>query len=268
MIETAIMIRSPLGLRLVLRAGDSPREAIRKAAESGARGILLEAVGELAPARLSETGRRELRHMLQTMRLSLIGLALPTRRPFDSLDQFDDRLARIDQGFAMAYELGARLAVAEVGGIPPDAETDRKQAFDLALNELGRRADHRGARLAIETGPDSGSRLRTVLDGWNQPGLAAGVDPSALMRMGHDPAESAVALGHWVAHAYGADASLKPSQVVHPRGFGFAAGVLDWESYLGALEEIDYRGWMTFRTDPDRDVRPQFQEFQRQVERF
>ncbi|MFO0956668.1 MAG: sugar phosphate isomerase/epimerase family protein [Isosphaeraceae bacterium] len=262
------MIRSPLGLRLVSGAGESPREAIRRAAQSGARGVMLEAVGELAPSRLSETGRRELRHILSTMQLSLIGLALPTRRPFDTLDQLDDRLARFDRGFALAYELGTRLAVAEVGGIPPDAEAERRGAFDLALKELGRRADHRGVRLAMETGPDPGSALRSVLDGWNQPGLSASVDPSALMKMGHDPAEAAVALGPWVAHAYGADAPGKASGPSHPRGFGFATGVLDWESYLGSLEEIDYRGWLTFRTVPGRDMSAQFREYRGQVERF
>lgn len=262
------MIRSPLGLRLVLGAGDSPREAIRKAAESGARGVLLEAVGELGPTRLSETGRRELRQVLRTSRLSLIGLALPTRRPFDTLEQLDDRLARFDRGFSLAYELGSRLTVAEVGGVPPEAEVDRWRAFDLALKELGRRADHRGVRLAIETGPDPGPTLRTVLDGWDQPGLAASIDPSALMRMGHDPSESTVALGRWVAHAYGADATGKASGIAHPRGFGFAAGALDWESYLGALEEVDYRGWLTFRTEPGRDLAAQFREFHGQVERF
>ena len=33
-------------------------------------------------------------------------------------------------------------------------------------------------------------------------------------------------------------------------GSGFPAGGLDWEEYLGALEEINYRGFLTIWPDP------------------
>ena len=36
-------------------------------------------------------------------------------------------------------------------------------------------------------------------------------------------------------------------------------GVLDWEAYLGALEEIGYRGFLTVWPDPAGDPRAQFQ---------
>src|SRR5205807_7709444 len=98
------MIRTPLALRL---DPDRPtRDQVRQAATLGAKGVVLDAIGDLSPDRLSETGRRELRHMLRSVELALVALHLPTRRPFDTIDQLDDRLRRAERAFGLAYELG------------------------------------------------------------------------------------------------------------------------------------------------------------------
>ena len=53
------MLRNPLGLRL---DPDQPvRDQIHAAARLGAKGVVLDAMGDLAPQRLGETGRREVR---------------------------------------------------------------------------------------------------------------------------------------------------------------------------------------------------------------
>ena len=253
------MIRSPLGLRLNPSAALSVKDQFREAATLGARGVVLDAAGELGPDRLSETGRRDLRHALRSVQLDLIAMHLPTRRPFDTLDQFEDRLARSDKAFLLAYELGARLVLARVGGVPPESDAPRREAFTQALRELARRAGHRGVRLAIETGSDPGSTVRAFLDALDEHDLAASLDPGGLLRMGRDPVAATRDLGPWVAHAYATDATgqARPATIANPRGFGFPAGALDWEEYVGALEEINYRGYLTIWPDPTRDVSAQ-----------
>ncbi len=252
------MIRSPLGLRL-----DSSRpikDQIRGAASAGARGVVVDAAGDLAPDRLSETGRREVRHGLRSVEQSLIALSLPTRRPFDSLDQIEDRLARADRAFALAYDLGTTLVLARVGGLPPETDVDRRFAFTTALQELGKRADHRGVRFAIETGTEPGGVLGSYLATLGLPTLAVSLDPSSLLRQGIDPVSATRELGPWVAHAYANDASKssKSLALANPRGVGFPPGALDWEEYLGALEEINYRGYLTVWPDPNGDPIAQF----------
>jgi sugar phosphate isomerase/epimerase len=265
------MIRSPLGLRLTPSPDRSLQDQLREAARLGAKGVVLDATGDLAPERLSETGRRELRHLLRSIELGLVALNLPTRRPFDTEDQLDDRLARAARAFALAYDLGSVLVLARLGGVPPEAEAPRREVFTRAVRELGRRADHRGVRLAVETGGEPGEILRGVLDGLDDPGLAASIDPAALLRQGHDPVAATRALGPWVAHAYATEAvGFDPANriAVHPRGFGFAAGVLDWEEYLGALEEINYRGSLTIWPDPALEPGPQFTALAARLSRF
>jgi sugar phosphate isomerase/epimerase len=261
------MIRSPIGLRINPAPDRSTREAIREAAQLGARGVVLDAAGELSPERLSETGRRELRHLLKSVEIGLVALNLPTRRPFDSPDGLDDRLARADRAFALAYELGTRLVLARVGGIPPEAENTRRETFSTALAELARRADHRGVRLGIETGPDPGRSLAGFLEALAAPSLAASVDPGSLLRMGHDPVQAVKDLAGWVSHAYASDAAGRAT-AAHPGGFGFPAGALDWEEYLGALEEIDYRGYLTIWPDPAENQRAAFLAIKARLDRF
>lgn len=241
------------------------RDQVRDAAKFGARGVVIDATGELGPNRLSETGRRELRHLLRSVEVSLIALNLPTRRPFDTVDQLDDRLRRAESAFTLGFELGTTLVLANVGAIPPETEAQRRETFVGAIRELGRRADHRGVRLAIETGPDPGEPLRALLDGLDSQGLAASVGPNALLENGHDPSAVARALGPWVAHAYAGG-----SQPTSPfaRRTGFAPGVLDWEEYLGALEEVNYRGFLTVWPDPNQDAGTRFKAVLARLKEF
>ncbi|MGE5756279.1 MAG: sugar phosphate isomerase/epimerase family protein [Planctomycetaceae bacterium] len=262
------MIRSPLGLRL--NPARPIRDQIREAARLGAKGVVMDATGDLAPDRLSETGRRELRHLLRSVELALIALHLPTRRPFDTTDQLDDRLRRADAAFALAYGLGTSLVLARVGAAPPESEADRREVWTGAVRELGRRADHRGLRLAIETGTEPGPVLRAVLDALGTNGLAASLDPASLLARGLDPVATARDLGPWVAHAYANDATAAAPRIAlaNPRGLGFPPGTLDWEEYLGALEEITYRGFLTIWPDPSRDPGPQFTALADRLARF
>jgi sugar phosphate isomerase/epimerase len=251
------MIRNPLGLRL---SPDEPvREQIHQAARLGAKGVVLDAIGDFAPQRLGETGRREVRHILSTVELALIAVSLPTRRPFDTTEQLDDRIRRADAAFAMAYDLGTNLVLARVGAVPPQDDAARHMVFTNAVRELGQRADHRGVRLAIETGAEPGETLRSFLETQGVPTLGASIDPASLLPAGIDPPRSVVELASWVAHAYANDATgATGAAAVNPRGFGFPPGALDWEEYLGALEEVGYHGFLTVWPPPGRPAAATF----------
>lgn len=263
------MIRSPLGLRINVDPSRSPRDQIREAATLGAKGVVMDAAGDLAPDRLSDTGRRDLRHTLRSVELSLIALSLPTRRPFDSEDGLDQRFERVDRAFALAYELGAKLVLLRAGAVPDETEVSKRTIFVHALTELARRADHRGIRLTIETGSEPGKVLAGIFDTIASPGLAASLDPSSMLLQGHDPIAATSALGTWIAHAYAPDESRSSTRgVKHPRGFGYASGALNWEEYLGALEEIGYRGFLTIWPEPLGDQAGTFREAKTSLDRF
>lgn len=229
-------------------SGQGYREAWGEAAGLGLKGLVLDATGELAPRALSETARRDIRGILQTMELALVALHLPTRRPFDNLQDLDDRLARAEQAFELAYGLGSKLVLANVGTVPPDVEPQRLADFKQAIQELGRRAERRGVRLAIEVGRQDPARLAGVLGALANPGLAVSVDPSALSASGYDPARAVEEFGERLGHAY----AMAAETLARPRA-GFLSEAItpcDWPSFLGALEEVGYRGFLTIWPEP------------------
>src|SRR5262249_35173643 len=132
-----------------------------------------------------------------------------------------------------------------------------------------RRADHRGIRLALETGTDPGDVLAEFLGSPDTSALAVSIDPASLLQNRIDPVATTRAPGSWVAHAYASDPPTAPSGgFVTLPGSGFPPGVLDWEEYLGALEEIGYRGFLTIWPDPARPAGPQFTAMAERFKRF
>ena len=86
------------------------------------------------------------------------------------------------------------------------------------------------------------------------PALAASIDPGrGASRPASTRSPRRARSAAWIVHAYANDAvHSSGSAAANPRGFGFPPGGLDWEEYLGALEEIGYRGFLTIWPD----VRP------------
>ena len=265
------MISSPLGLRLESEPERSPREQLVSAARLGARGVVLDAAGDLAPHRMGETGRRDLRHTIQTVQLSLVALNLPTRRPFDTEVELDDRLMRAEKAFSLAYELGARLVLARLGAIPAEEDIPRRSVFMHACQELARRADRQGVRLGIELHDDPPALLKGLLDACASPALGASVDPIPLMTEAIDPAEAVQTLGEYVVHVYAPEVSGRSrnrARVGSIRPSSRLSTPLDWEAFLGSLEEIDYRDFLTVWPDMPQESEAAFQAVSKVVERF
>lgn len=263
------MIANPLALRL--DPALPIREQVYGAARLGARGVVLDAAGDLAPHRLSDTGRRELKHLLRSVELKLTALNLPTRRAFDTADQLDDRIRRADAAFALAFELGTNLVPARVGAIPPEDDPARREVFTAAVRELGERADHRGVRLTIETGADPVAPLEGFLAGFDTLGLAVSIDPANLLASGADPADAVRTLSRWVAHAYANDSTdlgAGGASVIQTRGRGLPSGVMDWEEYVGSFEEIGYRGFLTVWPGMGQNMSARFKEIKERLDRI
>jgi sugar phosphate isomerase/epimerase len=113
--------------------------------------------------------------------------------------------------------------------------------------------------LALETGADPGEKLKAFLLAVDSPGLAASIDPGSILQAGIDPITTVRELASWVVHAYAKHATGAPGvPAFNPRGFGFPSGALDWEEYLGSLEEIGYHGFLTVWPAPGKSAATQF----------
>ena len=237
------MNRLKIGVRLE-SLGLPLRRALAEAARLGVSGVRLDAVGDLSPNRLSETGRREFRHLLRSHNLELAALGCPLRRGLDAADDQQPRIDHVRKVMTLAFDLGPRVAVVEAGRVPDEGEDERGRLLTESLTALAAHGDRVGATLALETGLESGEALSAYLSRFDSGSLAANLDPANLLMHGFDVYESARALNRRVVRVDAKDARLVgTSRTAQEVALGH--GDIDWMQFLAVLEEIEYRGWLT-----------------------
>jgi L-ribulose-5-phosphate 3-epimerase len=236
------MNRLRIGVRLE-SLGLPLRRGLHDVERLGVTGVQIDAVGDLSPKTLSQTGRREFRHVLRAHNLELTALGCPLRHGLDTASGLEARIDHVRQVLSLSSDLGPRLVVVQAGRVPEDQGDPRIRILTESLLALGHHGDRTGTVLALETGLESGQVLRQFLDRFDSGGLGVNLDPANLLLGGFDPYESARALRGKVVHAHAQDARLaganRTGQLV-PLGHGD----IEWMRYLSVLEEIEYRGWL------------------------
>ena len=241
------MNRLKIGVRLE-SLGLPLRRALAEAARMGVPGVQVDATGDLAPNNLSATGRREFRHLLRSHNLELTALGCPLRRGLDAAEDQQPRIEHVGKVLALSFDLGPRVVVVQAGSLPDKEEAEaggpRVGRVTESLRALAAHGDRVGAVLALETGLESGAVMRAYLDRFDTGGLGVNFDPANLLMNRLDVYDSLRALRGKVVHTHAKDAragsASRAAQEV-PLGHGD----IDWMEYLGVLEEIEYRGWLT-----------------------
>ncbi len=234
-----------IGIRL--EALNRPlRQAVTVAAGFGIPGVQLDAIGDLAPDQLSQTGRRALKHLLHSHNLELTAIGCPLRYALSVEQNAEGRIAHVKKVLNLAYDLGPRRAIVSPGAIPSDEGGTGRVLFMDALRQLGGHAERVGSTLALDAGLDPPDKLKALLEQLPAGGLGVNLDPATLLTRGHDPAEAVRVLHGLIVHAHARDARLvgadREAQDV-PLGHGD----IDWIAFLGALEEVGYHGWLTIK---------------------
>ena len=241
------MKKLKLGVRLE-SLGLPLRRALAESARLGVAGVQVDAVGDLSPRTLSQTGRREFRHLLRSYNLELTALGCTLRHGLDVAQDQQARIEKIQQTLALSFDLGPRIVIVQAGQIPEEAESARGNLLREALLAVGQHGDRTGTVLALETGLESGQVLRSFLDRFDTGGLGVNLDPANLLMNRFEPIESTRALQGRIVHAQADDArqagTNRAAQEV-PLGHGD----IEWMQFLAVLEEVEYRGWLTVKRE-------------------
>jgi sugar phosphate isomerase/epimerase len=241
------MNRLQIGIRLE-SLGLSLRRALAEASRLGVAGVQVDAVGDLAPNALSDTGRREFRHLLRSHNVELTALGCPLRRGLDAIENQQPRIEHVQKVLALSYDLGPRKVIVQAGAVPEDPQNPRRQPLTESLRALSQFGDRTGTQLALETGLENGSVLATFLDNFDTGSLGVNLDPANLLLHGFDPYESVQALGRRIIHTHAKDArQASASRAAQEVPLG--QGDIDWMKFLGVLEEVEYRGWLTIERE-------------------
>src|SRR5438874_2450965 len=146
------MSRLKIGVRLE-SLGLPLRRALAEATRLAVAGVQVDAAGDLSPDRLSQTGRREFRHLLRSHNLELTALGCPLRRGLDAAENQQPRIEHVQKVLSLSFDLGPRVVVVQAGRVPDQAEeeADAPRARTLAesLRALGAYGDRVGAVPAL-----------------------------------------------------------------------------------------------------------------------
>ncbi|MER3417469.1 MAG: hypothetical protein C4297_14875 [Gemmataceae bacterium] len=239
------MTRWKLSIKLEALSA-SVRDALLQAGRLGYAGVELCARGVLAPDQLSQTGRRDLLHRVRAAGLSIAAIYCPLRHGLDVVDHLEARVERLRKTLALAYDLGAGRVIAYVGQVPESADDPRRRWMREALHTLSRFGERIGSVLLIEAGTEPPGVLRAFLQELPESALGVCFDPAPFLLRGIAPERALQELAPLIGYVYAQDARRgrpdRPGQAV-PVG----AGDLDWLQFLGTLESIGYRGWVTVR---------------------
>ena len=244
-------------------------EAINKAARMGAKGIQMYATkGENAPENLSPQARRDLKKEVLDNGLVFSALCGDMGKGFGNKELNPSLIEKSKWIVDLAKDLGTDIVTTHIGVVPADANHERYKVMQEACFELARYADSADAHFAIETGPETSEVLKDFLDSLGSTGVAVNLDPANLkMVTGDDPVKAVYNLKKYIVHTHAKDGirllECNPEfvyRVVHPippeitsmkfyNEVPLGTGSVDFPSYLKALEEIGYKGFLTIERE-------------------
>lgn len=246
--------RLQLGVRIA-DYGVDVRRGLSIAREQGFRVVELDTLeGDLAPDRLSATGRRDLARQVASHALALGALNAELRQiTFDDPRRGELAVERTLAVLDLAADLRAGCVVTRVDcRDPADPAARERIAEVLAL--LADRADRIGVHVAVKPGGFGIEGLAAELNRRACPSLGACLDSGELIMRGIDLGETAANLAgliQWahVRDAVGGDAGM-PGYETAP-----GAGRLNPLEFLRALQAADYHGTMVLcRRGGDRPI--------------
>ncbi|HUY92704.1 MAG TPA: sugar phosphate isomerase/epimerase family protein [Pirellulales bacterium] len=224
------------------------KQALLAAKRLGAAAVEIDARGEINPQALSQSGRRQLRKLLDDLDLRVAAVSFRTRRGYDVPHDLQRRIEATKRAMEFAYSLGASLVVNSIGRVPEKSEGPAWTTLIEALADLGGYGQHVGASLAAETGGESGADLARLLAALPPGSLAVCLNPGNLIINGFSPLDAIQALGADIRYVHAKDGVRDLAQgrgIETPLGRGAA----DFPALCGALEEHGYRGYWTIQRE-------------------
>lgn len=247
--------------------------AVRKASEMGIQGLQMYCTyGEHAPENMTREARRELLDIVKSSGLVFSAICGDLGMGYGDPEKNPALIEKSKRILELALELETNIVTTHIGVVPDDPNHPRYAVMQRACAELAAFADSMGAHFAIETGPEPSAVLKCFLDSLGSKGVGVNLDPANLVMVaGDDPVMAVHNLKDYIVHTHAKDGIMvrrgNPEYiygVVHPvpqefqgveyfREVPLGQGGVHFETYLSALEEVGYRGFLTIERECGED---------------
>lgn len=250
--------------------------ALKKAAQIGAQGIQVYATtGDFSPENMTVEKRKEFLDKVKSEGLVISALCGDLGMGFYRPELNDGLIEKSKRILDMAVELETNIVTTHIGVVPNDKNHERYKIMQEACFKLSEYADSLNAHFAIETGPETSEVLKNFLDSLNSVGVAVNLDPANLVMVtGDDPVKAVYNLRNYIVHTHAKDGKrnyyrdpeevygLVEAEMLASPSFEelpLGTGKVDFPSYLKALDEIGYHGFLTIErevgSDPEKDIK-------------
>jgi len=254
-------------------------DSIKMAGELGVDGIQIYATtGEFSPQALDKNKKAEIKGLLKDNNLEISALCADMGGyGFQIAEDNDERIKKTKEIIDLADEFNVSVLTTHIGVIPADKNHPRYSVMLDAMNECGRYAAQKNITLAIETGPENAKTLLSFLKD-TECGIGVNLDPANfVMVTDQDPVEAVALLKDYIVHTHAKDGKMlkktNPEIIYDCFACGgiealnisdyfietpLGDGNVDFKSYIQALREIGYDGYLTIERetgdDPINDI--------------
>lgn len=262
------------------------REGLKRSKELGADGVQIYAVsGEMDPANLSASARKELRSYIESLGLEISALCGDLGgHGFQDKTVNPEKVEKSKRILDLAVELGTNVVTTHIGVVPNDTSSEVYASMQKACVELADYATSMDAFFAIETGPETSAHLKSFLDTLGSKGVSVNFDPANMVMVtGDDPVQGVYTLKDYIVHTHVKDgvrfAEVDPREVYGALGYEkmsheklaqmvtdgnifketpLGEGKVNFDGYFKALQEIGFKGYLTIEREvglnPEEDI--------------
>ncbi len=249
--------------------------ALKKAKDLGLEGVQIHATkDETAFDVLTPQKTKEILDMVKSNGLKVSALCGDLGVGFVYPEKNSDLIEKSKRILELAKELETNIVTTHIGVVPTDKNHPRYKIMQDACGELSQYADKLSAHFAVETGPERAIVLKEFLDSLNSKGVAVNLDPANfVMVTGDDPTEAVYTLKDYIVHTHAKDGirlfeadpeivyKMEESEMLLDTSFEelpLGTGGVNFKTYLKALEDIGYRGFLTIEREvgdtPEKDI--------------
>jgi sugar phosphate isomerase/epimerase len=205
----------------------------------------------LDPGELSGSGRQEVKDYVNSFDLQIAALC-GEEGVFTDPDTVEQRVERARKLVNLALDLGCPIVTSPIGALADDETDGSWKTAAEALNELGLYATNLDIRWAIDAGDRDPKVLKRFLDRLKTEGIAVNYDPASLIMNGFDHVAAVTTLRSWIVHTHARD-GLPAAEEKEAREVPLGEGHVDYPTYLRALSEAGYDGFLTVKRETSDD---------------
>ncbi len=230
------------------------KEGIKAASTLGFHGIQISTKHkELTPENLSQTGRRELRRLINIHQLRLSAIGEEFGSGFINENEFDFSIKRIKEVINLTLDLQTDIVTIHIGSPPAEPDSSHGNIVRSALNEVGRYAENYGCRLAANISFDCTSVIKKFLISLETEGIKLIYDPVSLIQNKLDPITTILELHPYLVHTNIWDATQ--SGEGRQREVPLGEGIVPMQECISTLDAVGYQGFYMINSyGPEKSV--------------